>query len=254
MQLKPLWMGLLLIPAFFSQSPAQLSGKATFRMQDGKRIVGAILAPDCLRDTLQLSGGGGDTLLIPLSAVHRAVLRPGKKSFAPVQKHAMDIPEKGFFHELSVSPMFNKDDLSIGLHSVNGYRIAPYLAAGAGLGVDYYGSVTTLPLYAHIRSYFLNRNALPFLHADIGYAPAWASQDDWAYEIEQCKGGLFWQLGLGYLVPMRRTAMRIGLGYRSQHSQLDYLYQPPWTMLPPQEISEKRQLRRVFFSIGFTLF
>jgi hypothetical protein len=241
---------------------AQTGGKAVVILQNGARIRGNLSFPSCGDEMPALTLKHGERIPLSWDRIYALRVRPGVlrsiDSAAKPKRPVTDIPERGFYHDILWSFFFNNDDFSTGLHVVNGYRINRWVSAGAGLGIDYYGSISTLPVYAQVKGHLPGKSTQPFLHGGIGYAPAWADKTYGDYEVYESRGGLFWQVGLGYTIPLRGPALHLSAGYRSQTAGLDYRYN--WgTWLPdnsyaPVEVSEKRQLRRAYFSIGLSLF
>ena len=158
---------------------------------------------------------------------------------------------KSFYHELRGSLLFGEENTSVGLQTINGYQFNKYLGTGLGIGLNKYGNYVTLPIYAQVKGYLLNRKVSPYYFGDIGYGFAWKSADSDAYfDVMKVTGGLYWQLGLGYQVNFSNSAMTFSLGYINQDSKAEYTYLRPWT-IDDVEVSESRVLRRVAFSVGF---
>lgn len=81
---------------------------------------------------------------------------------------------KGYFGlvELGIAPGINGyEPIRIGATIVNGYRIVPQFAIGAGVGLQGYigAGEMTIPIFAHLRSDFLDRKVSPFIAFNIGY-------------------------------------------------------------------------------------
>ena len=58
------------------------------------------------------------------------------------------------------------------LHTTIDYQFNPFFAIGGGFGVDHflkYGSFSSVPLFVHFRTYFMNRKWSPFLDIKYGY-------------------------------------------------------------------------------------
>ncbi len=166
------------------------------------------------------------------------------------------LKDHSFYHELKGGILFGEDNTSITLHNINGYQFKRYLAPGLGIGFDRYGSYRTVPLYAHIKGYLLDRKVAPYYFADIGYGFAWYnSTNDEAYDVTNVHGGLYWQAGIGYRFSYPHAAMLFTLGYKNQTAGLNYVFdQRRWVEIADDasvEVSEKRILRRVAFTIGF---
>ena len=108
-----------------------------------------------------------------------------------------------------------------------------------------------MPIYANVKGYILDQQITPFYFGDIGYGFAWnTDKNEEVFELDNVTGGLYWQLGLGYQFNFYSNSLVLTLGYINQHSKADYVYYRPWD-IDDVEISEKRILRRLNFSIGF---
>lgn len=82
---------------------------------------------------------------------------------------------KGYFGlvELGFAPSVNGyESLRINATIINGYRILPQFAIGVGIGLQGYAidyGEMTIPIFAHLRSDFLNKKTSPFVAFNIGY-------------------------------------------------------------------------------------
>ena len=102
-------------------------------------------------------------------------------SSSTVYKNVNQIPQKtfnkpkGYFGlvELGFAPSVNSyETLRISATVINGYRVLPQFAVGVGVGLQGYAldfGEMTIPIFAHLRSDFLNRSASPFVAFNIGY-------------------------------------------------------------------------------------
>ena len=132
----------------------------------------------------------------------------------------------------------------------NGYQFNRYLGTGFGIGMNKFGNYISLPIYATVKGYIKDSKICPFYFGDVGYGFAWRNEKEGnGYMSDNVKGGLYWQLGAGYQFNFYKSALVITLGYVNQNSKADYTYLY-WAM-DGVEVSEKRLLRRVNFSVGF---
>jgi hypothetical protein len=146
--------------------------------------------------------------------------------------------------------LFGDENISGGLQTINGYQFSQYLGTGIGVGMNKFGNYISLPIYASIKGYILDRKVSPFYFGDVGYGLAWASDKTHeGYSINNVKGGVYWQLGAGYQFNFYNNSFVITLGYVNQNSTAEYEYD--YWAIDGVEISEKRLLRRVNLSIGF---
>jgi len=119
-----------------------------------------------------------------------------------------------------------------------------------GIGLNRYGNYTSLPLYATVKGYLFDRNISPFYFGDIGYGFAWRNNKELdGYDVDNVKGGLYWQLGAGYQLNYYKSSLVFTLGYSLQSSTADYTYQ--YWAVDGVEVSEKRIIRRISFTVGF---
>lgn len=65
---------------------------------------------------------------------------------------------------------FGEDRIEVA--TSHGYQFNPYVFAGAGVGFNYFfdSEVIGIPIYAHVRSEFLNNSITPFADFKIGYS------------------------------------------------------------------------------------
>lgn len=74
--------------------------------------------------------------------------------------------------EIGLAPGINGySPFRVGATIINGYRVLPQFAVGVGVGLQFFTgySELSLPIFAHLRSDFLNRNVSPFLAFNLGY-------------------------------------------------------------------------------------
>ncbi len=96
------------------------------------------------------------------------------------------------------------------LNFIRGYRVCPWFAAGAGIGMRLYvEDGVYFPLYADLRANFVNKNTSPYIALDGGYS--WRSNND--NEI----GGIMFGTTLGVCVKIKNNnALNFGLNYELQ--------------------------------------
>ncbi|MCG8307882.1 MAG: hypothetical protein MI975_10870 [Cytophagales bacterium] len=155
-----------------------------------------------------------------------------------------------YFHEIRGSLLFGEENIGAALNAINGYQFNKYLGTGLGIGINKYGNYLTLPVYAQVKGYIFDKKVSPYYFGDIGYGYAWNNnKHDDVFELENVKGGVYWQVGLGYQINFYNSALTLSLGYVSQDSRADYVYYRPWD-IDDVEVSERRVLRRVACSVG----
>jgi hypothetical protein len=89
---------------------------------------------------------------------------------------------------------------------------------GLGLGIDYYGSKRSVPLFLDVKKDFKKRKNTPFVYADAGYNFSWLQDEDkiavWANDHKE-SGGLYYETGLGYKFI---TKSNLAFGFSAGHS------------------------------------
>ena len=83
----------------------------------------------------------------------------------------------------------------------HGYQINPYIFTGIGVGVNYYfdSELFAIPIFAHIRANFLDREISPYIDFKIGYSPNLDFEGLYMSPSIGCKIGSF-NLGVGYVM------------------------------------------------------
>ena len=161
--------------------------------------------------------------------------------------------EPGFFHVAELGLQFGNNDYeantTLAIHTVNGYAFSPSLMSGLGIGLDHYGSISALPLYASLRGIITDRKVSPYYFANIGGSLAWPTDDVPDIEYERTRGGLFLHAGLGYQINLARSALLLSAGYKIQKTDFAYDF-VGWN--GETHIEEKRTIRRFTFSFGYS--
>lgn len=234
-------------------SQAQISKEVKIFLTNGVKIQGALLeSVDDKMIKVQIEEGA-EPYLIRYDHISKIKFR-GNGFLTNDIREKIAVPPSlklnEFYHEFRGGLLFGDENISGSINTINGYQFNQYLGTALGIGMNKYGNYTTLPIYASVRGYLMNQKVVPFYFGDIGYGFAWNSNNiDDAYVVENVKGGLYWQLGAGYQVNFYNSALVFSLGYINQSSRADYTYLY-WAM-DGVEVSEKRLLRRVNFSVGF---
>ncbi len=242
--------------------PAQALSKAKIWLRDGTFLKGNILESyDGTRLKLRI-----DTCQ-PFYIDHYRILKLIYRNEDGIHTVKMDgkysvIPKMGakdhsFYHEFKSGQLFGDENVSVTFHAINGYQLTRFFAPGIGTGFDRYGSYRAVPVYGHVKGYILNNRSSPFYFGEAGYGFAWyKNANDNAYEVTNVRGGAYWQLGFGYRINYSHAAMVFTLGYQNQTAGLNYVFdQRRWVEIaddPSVEVSEKRILRRVAFTIGIS--
>jgi hypothetical protein len=114
-------------------------------------------------------------------------------------------------------------------------------SAGLGVGLDYY-SHKTIPLFFDLRRTLPILKNKTFLYADLGESlppRQHHSEDVWYGTVyTSYDGGLYYDLGLGYAIPIGKKDLLLSLGYSQKEWKeknepvLTEGYYPPWSWRP----------------------
>ncbi|MEP7143778.1 MAG: hypothetical protein ABI707_12945 [Ferruginibacter sp.] len=88
---------------------------------------------------------------------------------------------------------------------------------GLGLGIDYYASKRSVPLFFDVRRDVIKNKRTPFVYLDGGYNFSWLREDEkidsWGTDYK-ARGGLFYETGLGYkFICKNKMAFGLSAGY-----------------------------------------
>ncbi len=90
------------------------------------------------------------------------------------------------------------------LQTVNGYQYKTW-SAGLGVGLDYYHT-RSIPLFLSFRKAFGTGAKTPFLYANGGYHFMWLRQKDKYWGETDADGGLYYDAGIGYQLPVLKNS------------------------------------------------
>lgn len=234
-------------------SKAQINKEVKILLKNGVKIQGALLESVDDRTIKVSMDDKSEPYLIRYDLISKIKFKGRGYLSEDLQEKIVVPPKLGlntFYHELRGGLLFGDENVSGTINTINGYQFNQYLGTALGIGMNKYGNYITLPIYASIKGYILDQKVAPFYFGDVGYGFAWNtnSAED-AFVVENVKGGLYWQLGAGYQFNFYNSALVLSLGYINQHSSADYTYK--YWAVDGVEVSEKRLLRRVNFSVGF---
>ena len=94
----------------------------------------------------------------------------------------------------------------------HGYQFNPYVYLGLGVGAHYYfdSEVVEIPIFAHVRSEFLNNSISPFFDFKIGYS---------VYDAT----GFYMTPSVGCRFAVgEKNGISVGIGYTMQKVEFDY--------------------------------
>jgi hypothetical protein len=236
-----------------NQSIAQENRETKIYLKNGVRIKGAILESTTNAAINVRIENQVDPVAIKYDHIKKIKFRGYGFLNEDIDKRIDSAPGlqiNSFYHELRGGLLFGDENVDVSIHSLNGYQFNKYLGTGLGVGVNKFGNYVTLPIYATIKGYLMDRAVSPFYFGDIGYGFAWdTNKNKDFYIVEDVQGGLYWQLGVGYQFNFYKSALVLSLGYVNQQSSADYTTFG-WWGVGDIEVSEKRLLRRMSFSVG----
>lgn len=246
-----LFIGLILC----AQVQAQVNKRVKIVLNDGMIFKG-VLIESFNENALKLSIDTSNIILIGYDRIKSINFANYRKIKSNFEKHVSEhsfLERSPFYHELRVGMLVGEETSSFTAQTINGYQLNKYLGAGVGVGLNTYGNYRTIPVYISAKGYLFDKKVSPYYFGDVGYGFAWkTNKNENMFEVENMKGGVYWQLGLGYQVNFYNSAIVFTLGYLNQLSKIDYTYSGGWDV-SEVEVSEKRNLRRVALSIGFLL-
>jgi hypothetical protein len=234
---------------------AQIDKEVKVKLKNGVKINGGIVK-SLSDEFLELDVSGSDNIVIMFDHIRTISFKNYghlRGNFSEKLKRPPKLKINTFYHELRGGLMFGEENVSGSIQTINGYKFTKYLGSGLGVGLNKFGNTVTLPIYAAAKGYLFDKKVTPFYFGDIGYGIAWhTNENNQMYQVEEIKGGLYWQVGLGYQINFYNSAMTFSLGYVNQKSSIDYFVNEIWR--PDRvEVSENRILRRIVFSVGFLL-
>ena len=149
-------------------------------------------------------------------------LKAFEMSDIQVQK-PYEFREKGWYNRTSLSVLSGESATGYSLNHSVSYQFDRRISVGAGVGIDNYYSedgYNIIPVFLELKSYFLKRNATPFVALRGGYA--FASNDE---EIGQIKanGGLMINPMVGYRLSGGSFMVDLFVGIKVQNSDYEYL-------------------------------
>ncbi len=138
------------------------------------------------------------------------------------------------------------------LQTIHGLQKKTWFA-GIGAGVDYYHT-RSLPVFLNLRKAFVNSEKTPFVYASGGYHFLWMREQDKQFYITESKGGLYFDAGVGYQLPvMKKSALYFTAGYSQKNfSQKgnDEVWIAIWPWPMPQIRTYEYELRRLSVQMG----
>lgn len=138
------------------------------------------------------------------------------------------------------------------LQTVNGFQHKTWFG-GVGVGLDYYHT-RTIPLFLSFRKSFNNEVKTPFVYVNGGYHFPWLRQQDKLWGETTANGGLYYDAGVGYQVPVLKTsALFFTVGFSQKNfsttNEQGY-YIDIWPRPTPQRTTFDYSLRRLSIQTG----
>ncbi len=239
---------------FTSESEAQETKQVKIFLNNGVKISGAIV--DSFNENVIriLINNQTEPVQLKYDYIRKIKFKGNgfiNDEFSEKIKYMPGLEIKQFYHDLKLGALFGDEYVNVSAQTINGYQFNQFLGAGVGAGVNNFENYTTLPLYASLKGYIMDKKVSPFYYGDIGYGFAWGrnTNSDY-YRLDNVQGGLYWQIGIGYQINFYQSAMVFSIGYMNQKVSGDYTYEN-WG-LSDLEISEDRILRPITFSVGFS--
>ena len=97
---------------------------------------------------------------------------------------------------------------------------------GLGVGIDYYGSKRSVPLFVDVKRDLRKGNKTPFVFADAGYNFSWlrAGEKNIIWDMDyKASGGLYYEAGLGYkFILKNKITIGFSAGYSFKHQKETY--------------------------------
>jgi opacity protein-like surface antigen len=134
-----------------------------------------------------------------------------------------------------------------------------------GMGMDYYSSKRSVPVFVDFKNMFgKNRNSF-FLYGAAGYNFSWLRNsqkiNNWWGNVlsHNQKGGLFYEAGMGYKVSLKNKmgfGLSAGYSYKEQSETIKYLpfcdrCLPPQPAIEPQPEIYKYKFQRVSIKLHY---
>lgn len=136
------------------------------------------------------------------------------------------------------------------LQTVHGFRYKTWFG-GLGAGLDYYHS-RTIPLFLSFRKAFSSGVKTPFVYANGGYNFPWLREQDESWYESTSDGGLYYDAGVGYQLPvLKNSALFFTLGYSQKNFSITQKdgWMGIWPMPSPTHVFDY-QLRRLSIQTG----
>lgn len=256
---------LLTITALALATQAQKTTQDVVYLKNGSILKGNLTSTQPVK--LEMAGGSlwvfqpEEVDSLGKEKVTQAKLREIRSNYFRRNHGFMNMTEAGMIFSMDFTQptqnnwgyQNNTPDIGISVHTVNGYRVWPYLYIGAGMGIDQYFKYnqTFSPFYLRVQSEFLKNKVTPYVFADAGYGHMWHRRSD-GYYIYRNKGGIYFNAGAGVRIYTRsRASVIISAAYRRQPSQTNTYFINSWEGAPYYTTTRLYQQLAVNFGVAF---
>lgn len=186
-------------------------------------IVKGVIIEQVPNASLKIQTADGSVFAYPMSDVEKIVKEEvpnvrGTRNNSTVNRGAMFDGrgrERGYRGFADLGYTLGTGDWAIDrieFSTSHGYQFCPYVYAGLGVGAHYYFDAETveIPIFAHVRSEFLNNSISPFADLKIGYTV----YEDSGFYMTPSVGCRF---ALG-----EKNGISVSLGYTIQKIRYEY--------------------------------
>lgn len=138
------------------------------------------------------------------------------------------------------------------LQTIHGFRYKTW-SAGLGTGLDFYHT-RSIPVFMNLRKAFGSGTQTPFVYASGGYNLPWLKEEDKYWGFSGADGGLYFDAGIGYQLPVFKTsALFFSAGYSQKNfsrRETDGFVIAIWPAPPPRTRLHEYELRRLSIQTG----
>jgi hypothetical protein len=162
--------------------------------------------------------------------------------------------EKGFVFQSAIQAglLEGQRGSAFQLQAINGVSYKTW-AAGIGAGLDYYHT-RSIPVFVNLRKAFGTSQQTPFLYASGGYNIPWLKDEDKSWGFQEANGGLYYDAGIGYQLPvLKKSVLFFTAGYsqkRFSRQEMDGVAITIWPMPPPRTRLHEYSLQRLSIQTG----
>ncbi len=160
--------------------------------------------------------------------------------------------EVNFQSLVQVGLLEGEQGAALQLQTINGIQYKTW-SAGIGVGLDYYHT-RTIPLFLDVRKAFSGKEKSAFIYASGGYNFSWLSRNDKEWFVTDGKGGLYYDAGIGYQLPvMKNSSLFFSVGYsvkKISTTNMDGIIIAIFPAPPPTYYQYNYTLQRISIKTG----